>query len=283
MNVLEKIKALPEDTQLSVHHVTAIIQSLLAKEEDYDSLPTSKQITEEDLSKWLNVPVKTIQKWRLGDDGPKFVKLPKAVRYKVGVVKEWIDSRTVSNTTEATAKGFMKLETGSNQFTLPYMQYSNGSEVEFFQSLAIDDEPTGYELLSVACPGNEPSQAFKIVSQIYIEGLNEDVGFMVKPDSSLNDYFSVNGEQFTIAHFLADCHGLKFHHDYTNKKKSYGFLMLQLFENGLNIDKPSSSGLLPKDICKVIEAEFGSDSSMFANFLENWNMALSLKSELKKR
>ena len=46
----------------------------------------------EDLSDFLQVPVKTLYQWRLRGYGPKGRRVGKYVRYKESDVVEWIDS-----------------------------------------------------------------------------------------------------------------------------------------------------------------------------------------------
>lgn len=46
----------------------------------------------EDLSDFLQVPVKTLYQWRLRDYGPKGRRVGKYVRYKESDVVEWVDS-----------------------------------------------------------------------------------------------------------------------------------------------------------------------------------------------
>ena len=46
----------------------------------------------EDLSAFLQVPVKTLYQWRLRGYGPKGRRVGKYVRYKESDVVEWVDS-----------------------------------------------------------------------------------------------------------------------------------------------------------------------------------------------
>ena len=46
----------------------------------------------EDLSDFLQVPVKTLYQWRLRGYGPKGRRIGKYVRYKESDVIEWVDS-----------------------------------------------------------------------------------------------------------------------------------------------------------------------------------------------
>ena len=46
----------------------------------------------EDLSDFLQIPVKTLYQWRLRGYGPKGRRVGKYVRYKESDVVEWVDS-----------------------------------------------------------------------------------------------------------------------------------------------------------------------------------------------
>lgn len=143
--ILEKLKSLPPETPLTACHVAAIIQSLTAAEPDYETLPGSKMLDEQALAEWLGESPSTIQKWRVKGGGPKFVKLPKAVRYQVKAVRDWIEGKTVSSTAEATVRGISRLEAA-----FPIMQYSDGHEKAFFQSFEEEAEPVSYRMVTLA-------------------------------------------------------------------------------------------------------------------------------------
>ena len=159
--ILEKLKALPPDTPLTACHVAAIIQSLTAAEPDYEALPGSKMLDEQALADWLGESPSTIQKWRVKGGGPKFVKLPKAVRYQVKAVRDWIEGKTVSSTTEATVKGISRLEAA-----FPVMRYADGHETPFFQSFEEEAEPVSYRMVTVAMfPTTEQATALNCLSR----------------------------------------------------------------------------------------------------------------------
>lgn len=52
-------------------------------------------LTEDQLSEAIAVPVKTLQRWRLTSDGPRYVKAGRAVRYRPEDVELWLDGHTV--------------------------------------------------------------------------------------------------------------------------------------------------------------------------------------------
>ena len=55
---------------------------------DRNDLLTEKQVAEK-----TGLSIKTLQAWRWYGKGPKYVKLGKSVRYKVGDVLDWIEER----------------------------------------------------------------------------------------------------------------------------------------------------------------------------------------------
>lgn len=58
-------------------------------------------LTEDDMKAMLAVSDHTLQAWRMQGNGPKFVKLGKAVFYRICDVSEWINSNVKEKTTEA--------------------------------------------------------------------------------------------------------------------------------------------------------------------------------------
>jgi predicted DNA-binding transcriptional regulator AlpA len=51
-----------------------------------------EMLTEKQVADHLNVSVSLLRRWRLLRNGPKFVKIGRAVRYKRGDVETWMDS-----------------------------------------------------------------------------------------------------------------------------------------------------------------------------------------------
>lgn len=50
------------------------------------------QITPEQLSSFLAIPIKMLSRWRSEDKGPDFTRLGKYVRYNADDVARWLDS-----------------------------------------------------------------------------------------------------------------------------------------------------------------------------------------------
>lgn len=57
----------------------------------------------EDAARRTGLAVSTLEKLRLTGNGPRFVKLGRAVRYRPEDIESWIASRIVSSTSESVA------------------------------------------------------------------------------------------------------------------------------------------------------------------------------------
>jgi transcriptional regulator with XRE-family HTH domain len=53
----------------------------------------TKHLTPADLAERLGVTERTLSSWRLSGVGPRFMKMPAGIRYRVPAVIEWEDSR----------------------------------------------------------------------------------------------------------------------------------------------------------------------------------------------
>ena len=52
-------------------------------------------LTSEELSEYLQVPVKTIYEWRTNKTGPTAYRLGKHTRYRYSDIEEWLEERVV--------------------------------------------------------------------------------------------------------------------------------------------------------------------------------------------
>lgn len=146
---LAVLKSLPADAPLTPMHIAALLETLspILKNPapvDLDSLPSSKLIDETMLADWLGESVSSLQKWRVSGNGPKFVKNPKSVRYRVGDVRDWIAQNTVQSTSEATTRlsRFGDMWGGFDD-PVPAIIVNN-VPTDFFRSLDAVEEPSGY-------------------------------------------------------------------------------------------------------------------------------------------
>jgi hypothetical protein len=55
-------------------------------------------LTEFDLAAYLQLSVRTVQRWRITGDGPKFIKLRAMIRYRVEDVAAWCAEQARSST-----------------------------------------------------------------------------------------------------------------------------------------------------------------------------------------
>ena len=67
---------------------------------DGERLLTTKQA-----ANFLNRPQRTLEDWRYTGDGPPYVKMGRAVRYRASDLLQWVDERVVESTTEADVDG----------------------------------------------------------------------------------------------------------------------------------------------------------------------------------
>lgn len=149
------LKSLPADTPLTATHVAALLETLspVLKNSvpvDLDSLPSSKLIDETMLAEWLGESVSSLQKWRVSGSGPKFVKNPKSVRYRVGDVRDWIAHNTVQSTSEATTR-LSRFGDTWDGFDDPVPAIVvNNVPMGFFRSLDAIEDPSGYTWVAAA-------------------------------------------------------------------------------------------------------------------------------------
>jgi excisionase family DNA binding protein len=50
-------------------------------------------MTLEDVSKYLDIPMKTLRKWRLDGSGPRAFKVGRHLRFRRSDVDEWLEER----------------------------------------------------------------------------------------------------------------------------------------------------------------------------------------------
>lgn len=141
-----KLKQLEPDTQLSAAHLIGLLEALTpmleaktAPQPASSSIEDLQLIDEKQVAKIMDVSVETVQYWRKMKVGPPVFKDKnrKAVRYNVGLLKEYINK----NTTYSRFANYPE----SKPFHFPIMLHGV-NEIFFFDSINRDDEPTGYKL-----------------------------------------------------------------------------------------------------------------------------------------
>jgi hypothetical protein len=61
-----------------------------------------ENLTEKQAAEWLNVTLRTLQKWRSQGGGPRFTRYSsRCIRYPIDELKAWRDARTFAHTAEA--------------------------------------------------------------------------------------------------------------------------------------------------------------------------------------
>ncbi|OGR01454.1 MAG: hypothetical protein A2511_00855 [Deltaproteobacteria bacterium RIFOXYD12_FULL_50_9] len=61
----------------------------------------SPNLTTEDAATYLNIKTATLEQWRWQGRGPRFIKLNRAVRYRLSDLEAFLEDRVFTSTTEA--------------------------------------------------------------------------------------------------------------------------------------------------------------------------------------
>lgn len=146
--LLFKLGNLDPDTPLTAKDLIAVIEALkpVKSEKQTRVMDTDAVLSTEQVADWIGESVHTLEKWRVIGGGPKFIKKPKNIGYKSSEVKKWLDNLTVSSTAEFRTK-IRKLEGFMFASSTPLMIYGD-LRVDFFESLAMSEEPDGFLLVS---------------------------------------------------------------------------------------------------------------------------------------
>lgn len=70
-----------------------------------------KLMTEEDVSKALNVSIAALRRWRLEQRGPVFIKVGSLVRYRPEDLERWLSSLPTGGDSECRQAGLAALQT----------------------------------------------------------------------------------------------------------------------------------------------------------------------------
>lgn len=318
-----RLRQLPKDTVLTTEHVIGIVDWVLkAGGQDGEGSEKPKPaplLTEQDLSDWLGESTSTIQKWRVSGTGPKFVKKPKGVGYRVKDVEDWLDARSVSSTTEATVKGLAF----SSSIVVPVFFHTiAGREqaLSLAESLATEDAPDRFEIFEVRAMSSNWDEHSSIMEKLAIDNTEAqelmgtaslkdfNIGFWLysyclrsavkleKPEkvieavelllergACINEPFLCRGDSYTIAHLMADCHGSMFLCSFTRAQQSYDRVLSAFLDLGLDATLPNSGGVTPLTIAEQVEQEFGLGTSMFKRVYRSWKLKHDLESSLTSK
>ena len=238
-----KLQNLPPDTLLTAKHLAALLEVLKPTalnataqvvDGNFDTYPNSKIIGESELGDWIGEAISTLQKWRVSGKGPKFIKKPKNIGYRVGDVREWLDSLTVSSTSESHVRLNRLGVTYSSP--MPYfLPFGDGNPVSFFQSLEMDDEEIEdiafeyvehYDLPQQNLPAWFYNQLRDTSFFRMLHHLEDFLEAGADVNQVANRLFGHEHVQFTIADIMAE-------HD--GADTSYGDVLVMLLEKGLDV------------------------------------------------
>ena len=302
----QELKALPDDAPLSVAHVLAILESMkagIAQSQNYSKWDPEKNIDPETLGEWLGESPSTLEKWRFNPgDGPEFTKKKKNVSYQVQHVREWIKSRTVSSTSEATVKGLSRFKDFPDTF--PVFTYPNGLKLSLEASIAFDDEvePSSFMIVRMSNQGDffeledallvDLEKAEKLLldsrlndfslphwfysqaltgseqnSQLYIQA----VRMLVKKGMDINAPDPKSG--MTLSHVLV----------WTEKNfLQFSEMLITFLEMGLDVKRQDSQGMSAVALAEL-EDSMDNKQSLFAQAIHKRNFKNSLSGMLKEK
>lgn len=257
--LLFKLKGLPPDTPITAEHIVLILGSLQAPQTitnqpgAYSTWDNDKYIDTETLAEWIGEPTERLKKWRLDGLGPKFVKKPKHIAYRVGDVRDWMNSRTVQSTTQADKLSFVSAF--DDCFVEPIV-YHDQQPYSLFESIELfgsNDETniTGFELFITKDE----------IATLYMSG-NFDQLDKVEDLNQKQTYF-INGQeqQGTLAHLIA-----KYPSQFI--QEHIGFMV----DKGLDFDSEDSNGMKAIDCTNDFIKNILSKKSLFEKFSEKFNL-----------
>ena len=235
-----KLKSLPPDASLTPNHLIAVLEmisrSMPKNEGAIDSYPASKVISEEEVAEWIDESVNTLQKWRVTGKGPKFVKKPKNIGYRVGEIRDWLDNLTVSSTAES----HVRLHRFDGEFFKPtplILMATEPDPVPFFQSLLLPEESIeGFVLEYVEYYGkpeeNLAAWFYNSMGNGFLSDLQFQANELLGHGAEINKKaMRIVGEdliEFSVADLFANFHGVD---------NAYSDLLCMLLDNGLDISQ----------------------------------------------
>ena len=72
--------------------------------QDSPSVFADPLVTAGQAAAYLSVAESSLEKWRMHGRGPKYVKLGRAVRYRISDLNAWVSESTVASTAEVQAR-----------------------------------------------------------------------------------------------------------------------------------------------------------------------------------
>lgn len=259
-----KLSNLPENTAITKEHLLTIFEVLKTVEQPvvtekdalerraWSQLDPDARINEDLLSEWIGVPTSSLQKWRVNEDGPKFLK-KKNVTYRVGDVRDWIKKRTVGSVAEGhmkEAKGWKFISdigAGHNfNLVIPTI-YIDGKPKDFFDTLAVDESEkiTGYDLKWIEV-GSVAEKFYTMLNQVEAVDLEDELVKLAEADWNLNAVSAIyiGGElrDWYLPHLLASLP--------TSTSDIYGEQVDALYYAGAEFDHIDEKGLTPEALAE---------------------------------
>ncbi|MGF6276428.1 hypothetical protein ABIB38_004843 [Massilia sp. UYP11] len=242
---LFKLQNLPPDVVLTATHLVALLQVLKPTvlnataqvvDGNFDTYPNSKIIGEEELGSWIGEAISTLQKWRVSGKGPKFIKKPKNIGYRVGDVKDWLDTLTVSSTAESHVR-LNRLDTVFSS-PMPFIVPTGDRlPLPFFQSLHLDNDEIEAVVLEYVEHFDRPEQNLPawLYSRLAVSGfahLYPQLEEFIEGGADINHVakriFGQEVIEFSMADLMAEHEG---------SDPWYKDTLLMLLANSLDISK----------------------------------------------
>lgn len=248
-----KISNLPPGTAITAEHLIVMLEILKAipsekvvsnNPNSYSTWDNEKIINQDTLSEWICETTKTLEKWRLTGDGPKFIDKPKRTHYYVGDVRDWLNKRKVSSTAEAN----MKRNTYFTLANIPFNQfhtffYINDEPHEFFECM---DTELPISKFGVKWIEEDSFAEILLASDSFsdFEDKYHSEEFLSKDINSLN-HILINGiiKKVPLSHVLAEM-------PMTNTQV-YANFFYGLMDLGLDFEVKNEDGLGVEEVAKA--------------------------------
>jgi len=198
--ILFKLKNLPPNTPITAEHIITLLgalqtpQTISSQPGAYSTWDNEKLIDTETLAEWIGEIPSRLKKWRVDGVGPKFISKSKHVAYRVGDVRDWIQSRTVQSTTQADRLSFCS--TFEPCFINPII-YHQEQPYSLFESMEMFSENPELEI--------DGQVVFLTTSPLPMAYLNQEALTGYLDNIKQAQHYFINGKmhQGTLAHVIA--------------------------------------------------------------------------------
>lgn len=255
-----KLKSLPPNTPITAEHIIAILGAMQAPQvlnnqpSAFSSWDSDKLIDTETLADWIGEIPNRLKKWRVDGIGPKFISKAKHVAYRVGDVRDWINSRTVQSTSQGDK---LRLVCNFNSCFVEPIIYHKEKSYSLFESIEIfeKDDETDIRGFEVFITKGE-------LSTLYMQS-NFDELCNIDNLNTIETYF-INGVEFkgTVSHLIAKY-----------PKDNIREWLPELLTSGMMFSIKDSQDLTAIDY----------NNDFLNNYLEKWNMKHKFQEKFKKK